>query len=125
MKRRWVNPYLVLVGLSEFATGLSLIFFPEVWFRLSGMTVEAQALWFMRWIGTWVGAVGLLYLLALKRREERSGLWLATTTLRILVAIFLLGSVILEGFPKIFLGIAFYDLALGLFQSYFKGGPFR
>lgn len=58
----------LVAGAMDAATGVGLVFWPE--WTLGCMSVVApgpEALVFLRWVGAFVGAVGLSYLVALAR----------------------------------------------------------
>ena len=72
---RWVRVYAALVGGMDFATGLALVAVPEFTLRHMGVAPpEVEAMTFVRFVGSFVGAVGLSYLLAL-RVNNAARLW--------------------------------------------------
>ena len=61
-----------LAGTLDFFTGLGLVFAPGWTLRAMGASpVAPEALVFLRFVGAFVGAVGLVYLVALLRRNPR------------------------------------------------------
>lgn len=67
----WMRRGAMLAGTMDFCTGAALVVAPLLTLRL--MRVEptgAEALVFLRWVGTFVGAVGASYLLAAWRGTE-------------------------------------------------------
>lgn len=60
--------YAIVAGASDFFTGVGLVFLPEVVLPLMGVPgIEHDALVFLRWVGAFVGAMGLNYWWALLR----------------------------------------------------------
>lgn len=60
--------YAIVAGASDFFTGVGLVFLPQVVLPLMGVPgIEGGALVFLRWVGAFVGAVGLSYWWALLR----------------------------------------------------------
>ena len=63
---RWARWLALGAGVMDFLTGLGLVFVPARVLPLMGVAVPAgDTLVFLRWMGTFVGAVGASYLLAL------------------------------------------------------------
>lgn len=60
--------FAIVAGASDFLTGLGLVFMPQLVLPLMGVNgIGGDALVFLRWVGAFVGAVGLSYWWALLR----------------------------------------------------------
>ena len=90
-KTRFLKFWSVAVGSMDALTGLLLIFAPALVLRLLKIQAPSpDALVFLSWIGVFVMAVGLSYGLALGRhRAAGETVWMFTSMVRILVAVFL------------------------------------
>jgi hypothetical protein len=91
-KTRFLKFWSVAVGSMDALTGLLLIFAPALVLRLLKIEAPApDAMVFLKWIGVFVMAVGLSYGLALGRhRAAGETVWMFTSMVRILVAVFLI-----------------------------------
>ena len=91
-KTRFLKFWSVAVGSMDALTGLLLIFAPAQVLRLLKIeTPSPDAMVFLSWIGVFVMAVGLSYGLALGRhRAAGEAVWMFTSLVRILVAVFLI-----------------------------------
>lgn len=100
MNRNGGTLFAWLVGLGDAATGLVLLAAPALFLRLFGFEpLPGEALVFVRWIGTFVLAVGCAYLLPFAEREpERAarlrGALSWTAAARLLVAAFVAVAVL-------------------------------
>lgn len=65
---RWAKGLAWVAGAMDSATGVGLVFAPAPTLRaMQVVAPAAEALVFLRWVGAFVGAVGLSYLVALAR----------------------------------------------------------
>lgn len=70
LRERWCLIF-ALVGLMDFVTGLLLVFQPHLVLQLLGIpSVGPEALFFLRWTGVFVAAVGSAYFLPFLRTES-------------------------------------------------------
>lgn len=105
------------VGLMDASTGVMLVFLPELVLRIFKIEgVEAGSLDFLRWIGVFVGSVGLSYGLALKGRTEGEVVWAITSLVRILVALFLAVQIAAGRMPMAWAGVAATDAVVAVVQ---------
>lgn len=64
----WARRVALIAGTMDFATGLGMIFLPAFTLRLMLVPVPAgEALFYLRFVGVFVGAVGFSYLWAWRR----------------------------------------------------------
>ena len=124
---RWAKGLALCAGAMDTATGLGLMFAPDLTLRAMQVAApSAEALVFLRWVGAFVGAVGASYLVALARggagtlRET-----LATTLLFRLAAGGYCAAAVLGGTlaPR-WIVVAFTDLGLAAVQAWLlrRGG---
>jgi len=118
-KTRFLKLWSVAVGSMDALTGLLLIFAPGLVLRL--LKIEApspDAMAFLSWIGVFVMAVGLSYGLALgKRRGAGEAVWMFTSLVRILVAVFLIIQITGENMAPVWALVAFTDGMVALVQT--------
>lgn len=124
--RRWLDIYCFLAGVCDALTGVLLVTAPGATLALLGIATPGpqaapETLFFVRWIGIFVGAVGLAYLYPLllpteeRKRRQRPVLEI-TALVRAAVASFLawqLGSGTLD---PAWVTVMVTDLVLALFQ---------
>jgi hypothetical protein len=100
MKRPLLLAYQLLTGLSDTATGLLLIFAPQLTLQLMKLHANAAALPFLSYVGVFVLSVGIACLyggLLVKnagQSEKLEVVWLLTAITRSLVAIFVVVKVV-------------------------------
>jgi len=113
-------------GLMDATTGVVLVAAPGAALGLADVALpggEAAAI-LMRWIGAFVGGVGLSYLWAVAPRSagERArrlpGVWGATAMIRTGVALFCLMSVVTGALAPIWIVVGLTDAALAIVQSW-------
>lgn len=116
----------LLAGVMDATTGLLLVVAPGAVLGWAGVTLpggESAAI-LMRWIGVFVGSVGLSYLWAIAPRNETTrarrlpGVWGATTVIRTGVALFCLAAVVTGELDAIWLVVGFTDGALAVMQAW-------
>jgi hypothetical protein len=90
-KTNFLKIWSVVVGAMDALTGILLIIAPAAVLGLLQIEPPSpDALVFLSWIGVFVMAVGLSYGLALgKHRGRGEAVWLFTSLVRMLVAVFL------------------------------------
>ena len=99
------------------STGVMLVFMPELVLRIFKIEgVEAGSLDFLRWIGVFVGSVGLSYGFALKGRTQGEVVWAITSLVRILVALFLTVQIAAGRMPVAWAGVAVTDAVVAVVQ---------
>jgi hypothetical protein len=86
----FVRFWSIAVGSMDALTGLLLLLAPGwVLHLLRVPSPSVDALNFLSWIGVFVLAVGLSYAMALGRRSRGETVWVFTSVVRALVAVFL------------------------------------
>ena len=119
MKRSdFLKLWSIAVGAMDALTGLLLVFFPASVLAMLGIDQpSADALVFLSWIGVFVMAVGLSYGLALgKRRSRGETVWMVTSIVRVLVAVFLTFKIIDESMAMAWMLVAVADCVVALVQ---------
>ena len=120
--RRFGRAYAVAAGVMDTATGLTLVLAP--WTVLALLQIQVSrvdGVW-LRFIGSFVTGVGLLYLLPFLARDRRRvdqrlvAALESTTVARGCVGIFVGGAVALEALPPAWISVALTDLALAAAQ---------
>lgn len=108
----------IAVGSMDALTGLLLVFFPASVLGMLGIDPPtADALVFLSWIGVFVMAVGLSYGLALgKRRSRGETVWMFTSIVRIMVAVFLTIRIIDGSLPIAWALVGVSDGTVALVQ---------
>ncbi|MEO8617337.1 MAG: hypothetical protein ABI600_19550 [Luteolibacter sp.] len=87
---KFLRNWSVAVGAMDAITGLLLIFFPGLVLGLLGIAPPApDALVFLSWIGVFVMSIGLSYGLVFGRRGRGETVWVFTSVVRAMVAVFL------------------------------------
>jgi hypothetical protein len=105
------------VGSMDALTGLLLILFPALVLDLLKIRHPSpDALVFLSWIGVFVMAVGLSYGLALGKRGRGEAVWMFTSMVRILVAVFLTFRILDGSLQKQWALVALADAAVALVQ---------
>lgn len=105
-------------GGMDAVTGLLLIFAPRLVLRLLGIeTLAGEALLFLSWVGVFVLAVGLSYGIALTGRAHGEAVWMFTSLVRTLVAIFLMVQVVSGAMEPAWLLVAAGDGVVALAQG--------
>ena len=117
-KTRFLKFWSVAVGSMDAITGLLLIFMPGLVLQL--LRIEApspDAMVFLKWIGVFVMAVGLSYGLALgKHRGAGEAVWMFTSIVRILVAVFLTIQISADVLAPAWVLVALSDGVVALVQ---------
>ena len=113
--------FCFIAGLCDATTGVLLVFVPALTLRLMGIEPAPSDPTFLRFVGVFVGGVGLSYLypwaLDARRREERVWTVLEVSAgLRLLVAAFVLASVATGALVARWSMVAVTDLAFALVQ---------
>jgi hypothetical protein len=106
-------------GLMDAATGAGLVLLPALTLRLMGVpSPGAEALGFVRFVGVFVGSVGLSYLVAW-RRDERAlrAVFDFTRIFRVGAGVFTGFMVLGAGWPPAWLAVTVADLGLAVAQS--------
>jgi len=118
-KRKFLVIWSVAVGSMDAVTGLMLAAAPAL--VLQGMRValpSADALVFVRWIGVFVAGVGLSYAMALGERHRGKAVWLVTSMLRTLVAVFVLTQIDVGALAPTWLVVALTDAVVAVGQMF-------
>jgi hypothetical protein len=93
-KIQFLRFWSVAVGAMDAVTGLLLIFFPSMVLGMLGIARPSpDALVFLSWMGVFICGVGLSYGLALGRRSRGETVWVFTSLIRMMVAVFLTGNI--------------------------------
>jgi hypothetical protein len=123
MNRPILLAYQLLTGLSDTLTGALLIIAPTLALRLMGLTVPADALPFISFIGAFVFSVGLACLFGTRVVLQRGSpcrvetVWLLTAITRASVAIFVVAQVLDHTLQAGWLTVAFADGACVIIQA--------
>lgn len=117
------------VGAMDALTGLLLVLAPGLVLAMLGISaVEGAALVFLRWIGVFVGGVGLSYGMCLRGREPAETVWAFTGVVRLLVCVFVSTQVAAGSLDVRWLVVAVADGVVaagqfaGLRAGWWKGG---
>lgn len=118
------------MGSMDALTGLLLIVFPEGVLRLLGIAAPAaEAMVFLSWIGVFVMSVGLSYGLALGKRARGETVWIITSVVRMMVAVFLTTRILGGSLEKAWAWVAVADASVAVVQGlilragWWKGVP--
>lgn len=113
----FLRAWSVMVGSMDAVTGLLLIFAPALVLRMLDITSPSpDGLVFLSWVGVFVLSVGMSYGLALGGRVEGQTVWLITSLVRLLVAIFVVVNVLSHRLQAEWLVVAFSDALVGVVQ---------
>ena len=105
------------MGSMDALTGLMLIADPAGVLRLLGIpSPSPDALVFLSWIGVFVMAVGLSYGLALNRRGRGEAVWMITSGVRMMVAVFLTFRILDNSLENPWVLVAVSDTAVAIVQ---------
>lgn len=121
---RWLPVYCRLAGAVDITTGLLLVAAPATTLRLMGATRPVGDLMWVRWVGVFVGSVGLLYWLpdllspSRQRQHRRLETLESTTVVRLAVASFVAWGLATGRLDLAFASVLATDLGLGLFQVF-------
>jgi hypothetical protein len=115
--RRLITVYCLLAGSCDAATGVLLVSAPLWTLGLMGVAPVAEPV-FLQWIGVFVGGIGLLYFypFLLGGEARRRVVLEATALLRLLVAAFVLVSVVRGALAAAWLSVFATDLTLAAVQ---------
>jgi hypothetical protein len=117
-KTNFLKMWSVVVGAMDALTGMLLIIAPAA--ALGLLQIEPpspDALVFLSWIGVFVMAVGLSYGLALgKHRGRGETVWLFTSLVRMLVAVFLTVMIVRGSLASAWAVVALSDGAVAVVQ---------
>jgi len=123
MKRRTLQIYQLLIGLSDASTGLLLVFAPRLTLRLMLLQAPPAALPYLSFIGAFVFSVGIacLYGCLLATRpgsnEKLETVWFLTAVSRGSVAVFVTSQILSGALEAGWASVAIADSAFSLFQA--------
>lgn len=118
----WGYAYAALAGLCDATTGILLVFTPVLALRLMRIEAVPADLVHVRFVGAFVGAVGLSYLVPLafargvRRNELLRGQMLTTTLIRLSVAAYSGYAVAAGLLERAWISVPLSDLALASIQ---------
>ena len=117
-KLTFLKFWSVAVGSMDALTGLLLIFVPDLVLRMLKIDPpSADAMVFISWIGVFVMSVGLSYGLALGGRRSRGeAVWMFTSLVRIMVAVFLTTKILGGSLQMAWMLVAAADASVALVQ---------
>ena len=127
-RHRFVLLYSFGAGLGDALTGVLLLAAPAATLQLMHVPVPAGELIWLRWMGVFVGAVGLSYLLpwrlpAPARLAELTVVWRFTAVVRGAVAVFVIGALLAAALPRAWLTVGLWDgLLAGLQVALLRAG---
>ena len=108
-------PWNIAVGAMDAITGLLLVISPA--WVMSLLKIPGQVPpEYLGWIGVFVGAVGLSYMLAMKGGVVAETVWRFTALVRSMVGIFLLVKIFTGMMPGQWLTVAATDLLVAAVQ---------
>jgi hypothetical protein len=116
----WARALALGAGLLDAGTGLGLLVLPVWTLRLMGVAPPgAEALQFVRFVGVFVGAVGLSYLFACWRGGDGPlrSVFDLTRIFRLAAGFFTGVMVAFAGWPPAWLAVTVTDLALVVVQT--------
>ncbi|AOS46392.1 hypothetical protein Verru16b_03498 [Lacunisphaera limnophila] len=116
----WSRWLALGAGAMDAATGAGLLLLPGWTLERMGITPPgAEALGFVRFVGVFVGAVGLSYLIAWRRGQERAlrAVFDFTRVFRLGAGTFTGVMVFGADWPPAWLAVTFADLGLVVVQS--------
>lgn len=116
-KVKFLKLWSIAVGSMDALTGLLLIFFPVLVLKM--LMIEppsGDALVFLSWIGVFVMSVGLSYGFALSRRGRGEAVWMFTSLVRIMVAVFLTVRILDGSLQKTWALVAVSDASVAVVQ---------
>ncbi len=117
-KLNFLKFWSIAVGSMDALTGLLLIFVPDLVLRMLKIDPpSADAMVFISWIGVFVMSVGLSYGLALGGRRSRGeAVWMFTSLVRIMVAVFLTTKILGGSLQMAWMLVAAADASVALVQ---------
>jgi len=121
---RWGRWYCLAAGTCDTLTGLLLVSVPLSALSLMGVPDAPAEPIFLRWVGVFVGSIGLFYLypFAIGDAARANARWrtvLETTALaRFAVALFVAGSMATGALSRHWASVFVTDLALASFQCF-------
>lgn len=116
----WTRWLALAAGAMDAATGAGLMLLPAWTLQRMGITPPgAEALGFVRFVGVFVGAVGMCYLVAWWRGGDRPlrAVFDFTRLFRVGAGVFTGVMVVAAGWPPAWLAVTAADLALVVVQS--------
>lgn len=123
---RWLDLYSLAAGACDATTGLLLVAAPALTLQLMGISPAPAEPVFLRFLGVFVGAVGLAYLypflLDPARRLARLAVMLEVTALvRLLVGVFVTACLLSGALALPWISVASTDLSLAIIQLVLLG----
>lgn len=116
-KSNFLKFWSAAVGSMDALTGILLIFFPVLVLKMLKIEPPSQdALVFLSWIGVFVMSVGLSYGLALGKRGRAEAVWVFTSMVRLLVAVFLTIRILDGSLQRAWALVALSDAVVALIQ---------
>ncbi|BCX47060.1 hypothetical protein HAHE_09680 [Haloferula helveola] len=117
--RTFCKWWSVGVGAMDAATGILLILWPEWVLGMLGVEgVGVESMVFLRWIGVFVGSVGLSYGLALREQRQGKTVWQFTGLVRAGVAVFVTTSILRGSLDRAWIGVAATDALVAAVQAW-------
>lgn len=105
------------VGSIDAMTGIALLLSPG--FVLGALQIEdvpEVSFVFIRWVGIFVGSVGLSYLWAMRGGKEAEVIWGYTGMVRAFVAVFVTSNILLGNLETAWAGVAATDGFIAVVQ---------
>jgi Na+-driven multidrug efflux pump len=99
-KSAFLKNWSLVLGTMNLMAGLLLVFFPVLVLRF--LKIEApptEGLVFVSWIGVFVMSVGVSYVLAMGRRGHGEAVWIFSSVVMVLTAVFLTARILGESMP--------------------------
>lgn len=123
---RGLKLYCLAAGACDAATGLLLVAAPALTLRLMGISALPAEPIFLRFVGVFVGAVGLAYLYPFwldpaRRLARLTGVLEMTALVRLLVGTFVAMSLVLGALALPWASVALTDLGLATAQLVLLG----
>lgn len=123
---RWLKLFCLAAGACDATTGLLLVAAPALTLRLMGISDLPAEPIFLRFVGVFVGAVGLAYLYPFwldpaRRLARLTGVLEITALVRLLVGTFVAASLVLGALALPWVSVALTDLGLATAQLVLLG----
>jgi len=125
ISRSAVRLYALAAGLSDGVTGLLIVISPGLALSLMQIAEVPEEVIYLRFVGVFVGAIGLSYFLPFLSAEPEAGdarlgsVFAVTGLMRLCVAAFVLSSVLAGALVVGWLLVFVTDLSLALLQIFF------
>ena len=116
-KRKFIMFWSAAVGSMDVLTGAALVVSPVLVLHILGIAPPSpDALVYLRWVGVFVGGVGLSYAMVFGDRRRGMAVWMVTALLRTLVAVFVISQIDAGLLAPAWLLVALTDAVVAVVQ---------